>query len=88
MVPFMEAFIPSPSFLVMELVKKWQMQSKLSLGSVSLSLSLIPRAAHVPIEWEQFDLTGYTDNKDDTLIKQAMASIRKNRVALKGKKKS
>jgi isocitrate dehydrogenase (NAD+) len=36
------------------------------------------------VEWEQFDLTGYTDSKDDSLIRQAMDSIRKNKVALKG----
>lgn len=44
------------------------------------------KAANVPIEWEQFDLTGYTDSKDDTLLRQAIASVRKNKVALKGRK--
>ncbi|KAI8817705.1 uncharacterized protein EV422DRAFT_212987 [Fimicolochytrium jonesii] len=40
-------------------------------------------AAEVPIEWEQFDLSGYT-KKDEVLLKQAMDSIRRNKVALKG----
>ncbi|KAJ3373035.1 isocitrate dehydrogenase (NAD(+)) idh1 [Kappamyces sp. JEL0680] len=48
------------------------------------AVKTIFRAADVPIEWEQFDLTGYTESRDDTLLKQAMASIRKNKVALKG----
>jgi isocitrate dehydrogenase (NAD+) len=51
---------------------------------LSNSVKTIFRAAGVPVEWEQFDLTGYTESKDDTLIRQAMASIRKNKVALKG----
>ena len=38
----------------------------------------------MPVEWEQFNLTGFTDSKDDALIRQAMDSIRKNKVALKG----
>ncbi|KAI8905422.1 hypothetical protein EDD86DRAFT_211459 [Gorgonomyces haynaldii] len=42
------------------------------------------KAAGVPVEWEQFDLTGFSEAKDDTLLKQAIASIRKNKVALKG----
>ncbi|KAJ2988810.1 isocitrate dehydrogenase (NAD(+)) idh1 [Globomyces sp. JEL0801] len=51
---------------------------------MATSVKTIFRAAGVPIEWEQFDLTGYTDSKDDTLVRQAMDSIRKNKVALKG----
>jgi isocitrate dehydrogenase (NAD+) len=51
---------------------------------LSTAVKTIFRAAEVPVEWEQFDLTGYTDSKDDTLLRQAMASIRKNKVALKG----
>ena len=48
------------------------------------AVKTIFKAAHVPVEWEQFDLTGYTDSKDDTKLRQAMDSIRKNKVALKG----
>ena len=48
------------------------------------SVKQIFKAANVPIEWEQFDLSGYTESVDDALIKQALASIRKNKVALKG----
>lgn len=51
------------------------------------SVKTIFKAAQVPIEWEQFDLTGYTTEnvKDDSgKLRQAMDSIRKNKVALKG----
>ncbi|KAJ3254077.1 isocitrate dehydrogenase (NAD(+)) idh1 [Boothiomyces macroporosus] len=51
---------------------------------MAIAVKTIFRAADVPIEWEQFDLTGYTESKDDTLLRQAMDSIRKNKVALKG----
>ncbi|KAI8850118.1 hypothetical protein BC829DRAFT_425226 [Chytridium lagenaria] len=47
------------------------------------AVKTIFKAAHVPIEWEQFDLSGYTA-RDETLLKQAMDSIRRNKVALKG----
>ncbi|KAJ3118486.1 isocitrate dehydrogenase (NAD(+)) idh1 [Phlyctochytrium bullatum] len=47
------------------------------------SVKTIFKAAHVPIEWEQFDLSGYTA-RDEALLKQAMDSIRRNKVALKG----
>ncbi|KAJ3161800.1 isocitrate dehydrogenase (NAD(+)) idh1 [Geranomyces michiganensis] len=40
-------------------------------------------AANVPVNWEQFDLSGYT-KKDEQMLKQAMDSIRRNKVALKG----
>ena len=51
---------------------------------MATSVKAIFKAAQVPVEWEQFDLTGYTDSKDDSLLRQAMDSIRKNKVALKG----
>ncbi|KAI8925160.1 hypothetical protein BC831DRAFT_462419 [Entophlyctis helioformis] len=41
------------------------------------------KAINAPVAWEQFDLSGYTES-DATLLKQAMDSIRKNKVALKG----
>lgn len=51
---------------------------------IAASVKTIFKAAHVPIEWEQFDLSGYTDIESGTVLKQAMDSIRRNRVALKG----
>ena len=48
------------------------------------AVKTIFKAAQVPIEFEQFDLTGYT-SKDDGKLKQAVDSIKRNRVALKGK---
>ncbi|KAJ3319306.1 isocitrate dehydrogenase (NAD(+)) idh1 [Boothiomyces sp. JEL0866] len=49
---------------------------------MAIAVKTIFRAADVPIEWEQFDLTGYTESKDDTLLRQAMDSIRKNKVGI------
>lgn len=51
---------------------------------MATSVKTIFKAAQVPIEWEQFDLTGYTDSKDITKLQQALDSIRRNKVALKG----
>ncbi|KAJ3053857.1 isocitrate dehydrogenase (NAD(+)) idh1 [Rhizophlyctis rosea] len=50
---------------------------------MSTAVKTIFKAAGVPIEWEQFDLSGYTA-RDEQLLKQAMDSIRRNKVALKG----
>ncbi|KAJ3096671.1 isocitrate dehydrogenase (NAD(+)) idh1 [Phlyctochytrium planicorne] len=47
------------------------------------AVKTIFKAAQVPIEWEQFDLSGYTA-RDELLLRQAMDSIRRNKVALKG----
>jgi isocitrate dehydrogenase (NAD+) len=49
---------------------------------MSTAVKTIFKAAGVPIQWEQFDLKG--SSTDDTKLRQAMDSIRKNRVALKG----
>ncbi|TPX53496.1 hypothetical protein SeMB42_g00768 [Synchytrium endobioticum] len=51
---------------------------------IASSVRTIFKAAHVPIEWEQFDLSGYTEAQSGTVLKEAMDSIRRNRVALKG----
>ncbi|KAJ3035066.1 isocitrate dehydrogenase (NAD(+)) idh1 [Rhizophlyctis rosea] len=50
---------------------------------MSTAVKTIFKAAGVPVEWEQFDLSGYTE-RDEALLKQAMDSIRRNKVALKG----
>lgn len=47
------------------------------------SVKTIFKAAHVPVEWEQFDLTGESA-QDPGLLKQTVDSIRRNKVALKG----
>lgn len=47
------------------------------------SVKMIFRAANVPIEFEQFDLSGHTIDNDKETIK-CMASVRRNSVALKG----
>ncbi|KAJ3326576.1 isocitrate dehydrogenase (NAD(+)) idh1 [Blyttiomyces sp. JEL0837] len=51
---------------------------------MATAVKTIFKAAHVPIEWEQFDLSGYKPERDETLLRQAMDSIRRNKVALKG----
>ena len=47
------------------------------------SVKTVFKAAQVPVEWEQFDLSGY-EAMDPALLKQAVDSIRRNKVALKG----
>ncbi|KAG9286774.1 hypothetical protein G9A89_012324 [Geosiphon pyriformis] len=47
------------------------------------AVKTIFRAANVPIEWEQLDVTGYTE-KGDALFQQSVESLRRNKVALKG----
>lgn len=48
------------------------------------SVKAIFAAANVPIEFEQFDLSGNVKDVDEKLLKKAMDSIRRNKVALKG----
>jgi isocitrate dehydrogenase (NAD+) len=48
------------------------------------AVKTIFKAVHAPIEWEQFDLSGTTKAVDETLMKQALGSVRRNKVALKG----
>ncbi|KAF7729320.1 isocitrate dehydrogenase (NAD(+)) idh1 [Apophysomyces ossiformis] len=50
---------------------------------LSESVKTIFAAANVPIEWEQFDLSGHV-TKNDTLMKDTLASLRRNKVGLKG----
>lgn len=47
------------------------------------SVKSVFKAAQVPIEWEQFDLTGHGLINDD-LMKETLASLRRNKVGLKG----
>ncbi|CAG8630329.1 14673_t:CDS:2 [Dentiscutata erythropus] len=47
------------------------------------AVKTIFKAANVPIEWDQLDVTGYTQ-EGDILFKQSIESIRRNKVALKG----
>jgi hypothetical protein len=49
---------------------------------LSTSVKQIFKAASVPVLFEQFNITGHSTCT--TLLEQAMASIRKNKVALKG----
>lgn len=48
------------------------------------SVKQIFAAAKVPVEFEQFDLSGYNEVNDVSLLKQAADSIKRNKVALKG----
>ncbi|TPX31165.1 isocitrate dehydrogenase (NAD+) [Synchytrium microbalum] len=51
---------------------------------LAASVKTIFKAAHVPVEWEIFDLSGYTEGRSNAVMKEAMDSIRRNKVALKG----
>ncbi|KAI9010515.1 hypothetical protein CLU79DRAFT_773374 [Phycomyces nitens] len=47
------------------------------------SVKAVFAAANVPVEWEQFDLSGHVD-LNDKLMKETLASLRRNKVGLKG----
>lgn len=51
---------------------------------MSNAVKSIFKAAAVPIEFEQFDLSGYDATGDAVLMKQALDSVKRNKVALKG----
>ncbi|KAJ3159668.1 isocitrate dehydrogenase (NAD(+)) idh1 [Irineochytrium annulatum] len=48
------------------------------------AVKTIFKAANVPIDWEVYDLSGETEHRNEALLAQAMDSIRRNKVALKG----
>ncbi|KAI9362831.1 isocitrate dehydrogenase, NAD-dependent [Pilaira anomala] len=50
---------------------------------LSESVKAVFKAVEAPIEWEQFDLTGHISSNDD-LMKKTLASLRRNKVGLKG----
>lgn len=47
------------------------------------AVKTIFRAINAPVDWEQFDVSGYTSH-DDTLFKRSVESLRRNKVGLKG----
>ncbi|KAF9154631.1 isocitrate dehydrogenase (NAD(+)) idh1 [Linnemannia schmuckeri] len=47
------------------------------------AVKTIFKAANVPVDWEQFDVSGYT-SADDKTFKQSVESLRRNKVGLKG----
>ncbi|CAG8634196.1 15740_t:CDS:2, partial [Acaulospora colombiana] len=47
------------------------------------AVKTIFKAANVPVEWEQLNVTGYTQ-EDDILFQRSVESLRRNKVALKG----
>jgi isocitrate dehydrogenase (NAD+) len=47
------------------------------------AVKTIFKAANVPVEWEQFNVTGFT-SQDDLLFRQSVESLRRNKVGLKG----
>lgn len=50
---------------------------------LSESVKAIFKAAQVPVEFEQFDLSGLVTRNDD-LMKETLNSLRRNKVGLKG----
>lgn len=51
---------------------------------LATSVKTIFSSCGVPVEWEEFHVSGHTDVSKDSEISQAMASVRKNKVCLKG----
>lgn len=51
---------------------------------ISDSVKRIYKAAGVPIEWEEVDVTPVLENGKTTIPKAALDSIHKNKIALKG----
>lgn len=47
------------------------------------SVKAVFKAISAPVEWEQFDVTGYTTS-DDALFRQSVESLKRNKVGLKG----
>nr|CAG8565755.1 2554_t:CDS:2 [Entrophospora candida] len=50
---------------------------------IAESVKAVFKGANVPIEWEQYNVTGYTKDSD-LLFQQSLESLRRNKVALKG----
>ena len=50
---------------------------------LSEAVKAVFAAAKAPIEWEQFDLSGHVTS-GDTLMKDTLESLRRNKVGLKG----
>ena len=50
---------------------------------VADSVKEIFEAVKVPVQWEQYDVSGETDQGEE-LFKQAMESLKRNKVGLKG----
>jgi isocitrate dehydrogenase (NAD+) len=48
------------------------------------SVKDIFQAAKLPIEWEQYNVSGYPDKADTGLTKAATDSLKRNKVGLKG----
>lgn len=50
---------------------------------IAASLKDVFKAANVPVEFEQYDVSGLT-SEDDALFKESLASLRRNKVGIKG----
>ncbi|ORZ00184.1 hypothetical protein BCR43DRAFT_131789 [Syncephalastrum racemosum] len=50
---------------------------------LSESVKAVFAASNAPVEWEQFDLSGHVTT-NDALMKETLASLRRNKVGLKG----
>lgn len=48
------------------------------------SVKTIFKASGVPVEWEQYNVSGYHEKHDDGLLDAALVSLRRNKVGLKG----
>lgn len=52
-------------------------------AEITNSVKEIFEACNVPVEWEQYDVSGETKGGED-LFRQAMDSLKRNKVGLKG----
>lgn len=52
-------------------------------AEITNSVKEIFEACNVPVEWEQYDVSGETTGGED-LFRQAMDSLKRNKVGLKG----
>ncbi|KAJ1981413.1 isocitrate dehydrogenase (NAD(+)) idh1 [Dimargaris verticillata] len=50
---------------------------------IAESVKTVFKAAAVPVEWDQYDVSGFAGS-DDTLLNQGIQSLRRNKVGLKG----
>jgi len=48
------------------------------------SIKEVFKAINAPVDWEEVAMTGYADTDEGSKLPQALESIRRNKIALKG----
>lgn len=49
------------------------------------SIKEVFKAVNAPVDWEEVAMTGYADTDEGSKLPQALESIRRNKIALKGR---